>query len=242
MQRRDRGEKRTGEKGSAHKVPSKAPAPQAAPKLAKKPDLTVPVFLGGVVRFGDVERLPLGALPRIAFAGRSNVGKSSLLNALTRARIARVSAEPGKTREMNFFRWALTRDPRDAVLLVDLPGYGYAKVAVELRKQWGGEITRWLKSDESLALVVALVDGRHGFLPNDVELIEFLRDSKLPHLVAFTKMDKYKSANQRSTAERELADVARRLGVAHYVCVSAIDKDGTRPLLAVLREYLSAQQ
>ena len=193
-------------------------------------------FLGGVVKATDVEGLKTGDFPHFIFAGRSNVGKSSLLNALTNSKCARVSQSPGKTREMNFFQWGLTRAPADRCVLVDLPGYGYARVAATLRKQWGNEISQWLKADDRICLVVALVDGRHGYLDNDVELIEFLRDNDLPFLVAFTKMDKWKSKSQQRTAEKKLTDVSQKLGVEHYVFVSAVAKEGTRPLLNTLRE------
>ncbi|MBI3555257.1 MAG: ribosome biogenesis GTP-binding protein YsxC [Deltaproteobacteria bacterium] len=197
-----------------------------------------PKFLGGVVKASDLATLPLDELPRVAFAGRSNVGKSSLLNALTNSKIARVSGEPGKTREMNFFRFCLTRDPKDVLLLVDLPGYGYAKVARTLRDQWGREITTWLKGDEDLALVVALVDGRHGFLDNDLELVKFLVGAHLPFIIAFTKMDKYKSNNQRKQAEKQLTDLSSSMGVDRFIFVSAFGRDGVRPLENVLKEIL----
>ena len=197
-----------------------------------------PKFLGGVVKTADLVALPLEDLPRVAFAGRSNVGKSSLLNALTHSKIARVSGEPGKTREMNFFRFRITRDPKDVLLLVDLPGYGYAKVARTLRDQWGKEITTWLKGDKQLGLVVALVDGRHGYLDNDLELVKFLVDANLPFIIAFTKMDKHKSANQRNKAEKQLKEVSAKLGVERYIFVSAVVRDGVRPLEEVLKEIL----
>ncbi len=201
-----------------------------------------PKFLGGVVKTTDLVALSLEDLPRVAFAGRSNVGKSSLLNALTHSKIARVSREPGKTREMNFFRFCLTRDPKDVLLLVDLPGYGYAKVARTLRDQWGREITTWLKSDSYLGLVVALVDGRHGYLDNDLELVKFLVDANLPFIIAFTKMDKYKSNNQRKTAEKQLTDASAKLGVDRFIFVSAVSRDGVRPLDNVLKEILKDSQ
>lgn len=187
-------------------------------------------FLGGAALVTDVSRLELPAFPRIAFAGRSNVGKSSLLNALTGEPVARVSSEPGRTREMNFFEWRTGRAVGGRVVLVDLPGYGYAKVSEPLRKQWGREITRWLREDEALRLVVVLVDGRHGLFPLDLELIAFLGPAGIPYVVAFTKMDKWKSANQRRNAERDLAQVAARAGVEHHVCVSSMGRGGTRPL------------
>lgn len=194
-------------------------------------------FLGGVVKEADVERLNAGGTPKVVFAGRSNVGKSSLLNALTGQKVARVSAEPGKTREMNFFEWYPTRSKhkRDAWVLVDLPGYGYAKVATELRKQWGKEITAWLTKDSDLCIVIALVDGRHGYLQNDVELVEFLKASGLNFVVAFTKMDKWKSRNQRLSAEKKLAKVSLDLGVVRYLFVSSTSKEGIRPIFEELR-------
>jgi GTP-binding protein len=199
-------------------------------------------FLGGAVRVSDIARLKVGSLPRIVFAGRSNVGKSSLLNALTGVKVARVSAEPGKTREMNFYRWNQARivSDRDSWILVDLPGYGYAKVSMELRKLWGQEIMSWLKQDELIQLVVALVDGRHGFMEMDLELVEMLKGLGLPYVVAFTKMDKWKSANQRIQAERKLQAFAVKLGVPRFVFVSATAKGGTRPLELLLREVRSS--
>ena len=206
------------------------------------------IFLGGAAKASDVQALKLGDFPRVAFAGRSNVGKSSVLNALTGAKHARVSAEPGKTREMNFYGWnlaraksgVLTADPfaKERWLLVDLPGYGYAKVRRPLKDQWGNQITSWLKDDIHIRLVVALVDGRHGFLANDMELIEFLKAINIPFFVAFTKMDKWKSANQKRQAQKELTDVARKAGVEHFIFVSAVAKDGIKPLEVVLREFV----
>ena len=193
-------------------------------------------FLGGVVRAQDVETLKLPIHPKVVFSGRSNVGKSSLLNSMTGFKVARVSAEPGKTREMNFFEWQTGKLPRDWWTLVDLPGYGYARVAQTLRKQWGQEITRWLKSDPGICLIVALVDGRHGFLENDIELVDFLIEHRLPFIVAFTKMDKWKSKGQRIGAEKKLAIFAEDLGVPEHVFVSTELSGGTRSLEAVLRQ------
>lgn len=187
-------------------------------------------FLGGAARARDIATIRLPDIPRVAFAGRSNVGKSSLLNALAGVKVARVSAEPGKTRELNFFRWKKW-------VLVDLPGYGYAKVSHGARGQWGKEITAWLRSGERPGLVVSLVDGRHGFQPLDLELLAFLRGEGIPCIVAFTKMDKWKSANRRREAERQFsADCAAR-GVADFVFVSSTAKGGVAPLASVLHRF-----
>lgn len=210
------------------------------PNSKKKTEEPRVRFLGGVVKARDLDSLKLETLPCFVFSGRSNVGKSSLLNALTGSKLARVSAEPGKTREMNFYRFMATRAASDACHLVDLPGYGYAKVARQLKAQWGAEITTWLKSDHNVSLIFALVDGRHGYLENDVELIEFLAGHNLPFVVVFTKMDKYKSNNQRKQAERDLAKVSEKLGVDRFIFTSTQGKEGIHSLEETLREVLKS--
>jgi GTP-binding protein len=211
-----------------------------------RPEIPPLEFIGGAATAEQALALGHPDAPRIVFAGRSNVGKSSLLNKLVGSRVARVSATPGKTREMNFFRWkpgwvanvADARTRREGMVLVDLPGYGYAKVARELRADWGREITQWLANEDHIASVVCLVDGRHGFLENDVELVEFLRGHDVPFVVAFTKMDKHKSRNARVTAERGLNERALALSVPRHVFVSAEDEGGTKALENVLKELL----
>jgi GTP-binding protein len=143
-----------------------------------------------------------------------------------------VSQEPGRTREMNFFRF------KDWIL-VDLPGYGYAKVSKSLKDQWGQEIANWLKSDEWILRVVVLVDGRHGFQKLDLELIEFLRSIEIPFLVAFTKMDKWKSRNQKIQAESKLTKEAKSEGVLEFCFVSSIEKEGTRVLFDAIKKALT---
>jgi GTP-binding protein len=209
-----------------------------------RPEVLPLEFIGGAATAEQALALGHPDSPRIVFAGRSNVGKSSLLNKLVGSRVARVSATPGKTREMNFFRWrpgwianvSDARARREGMLLVDLPGYGYAKVARELRADWGREITQWLANEDHIASVVCLVDGRHGFLENDVELVGFLKGHEVPFVVAFTKMDKHKSRNARAVAERALADRARALNVPRHVFASAEDAGGTKELENVLKE------
>lgn len=192
-------------------------------------------FLGGAGKASDVANLPLKEYPRIAFAGRSNVGKSSLLNSLTKAKLARVSAEPGKTREMNFYLWEAFGTK---LLLVDLPGYGYAKVAQSLRKQWGDEIAHWIRNDPFIRLVVCLVDGRIGYMPQDQELVAYLQEQGQPFVVAFTKMDKWKSTKQRRKAEQDLTGFSKRLGVDNFIYVSSHLSDGVQPLKQVLKSQV----
>ena len=125
-------------------------------------------------------------LPEVAFAGRSNVGKSSLLNVLLRRRRRRASSKtPGRTREINFFR------VNDAFVLVDLPGYGYARVAKERKAEWRPLIEGYLQSSPNLRGLVLLLDSRHEPSDDDRDMLAFLAERETPVLIAITKMDKF---------------------------------------------------
>ncbi len=180
-------------------------------------------------------KLRLEAVPCVAFAGRSNVGKSTLLNALMGARLARVSTEPGRTREMNLFSWR-------GALLVDLPGYGFAKVSKAERAAWGREIPAWMGQDQSLCAVVILADGRIGLTPDDVKIIEYVQTHGFNYKVVFTKMDKYKSANQRRNAENALTKAIAEAGLSiENTCfVAAEKKQGLSPLINYLQSIIKA--
>ena len=148
-------------------------------------------FVKGVVRLSD---LPRARIPDIALSGRSNVGKSSLLNRLAGIRsLARVSRTPGKTREINFYSVG------DRFHLVDLPGYGYARVPDSAKKSWGPLVEGYLESREQLAGVVQLLDLRHGPTDLDRAMIEWLESKKRPILLAATKQDKL-SRQERKAA------------------------------------------
>ena len=139
----------------------------------------------------------------VAVVGRSNVGKSSLINALAnRKQLAAVSGTPGRTRLLNAFR--LTEGPEPRPMLVDLPGYGYAKVPKAVRDTWGPMIEDYLTGREQLAMVVVLLDGEVGPTTSDLELLDWLRHETLPHSVVATKHDKVKSS-RRDRRRRELA-------------------------------------
>ena len=139
----------------------------------------------------------------VAVVGRSNVGKSSLINALAnRKQLAAVSGTPGRTRLLNAFRLAEGPEPRP--VLVDLPGYGYAKVPKAVRDTWGPMIEEYLTGREQLAMVVVLLDGEVGPTTSDLELLDWLRHEALPHSVVATKHDKVKSS-RRDRRRRELA-------------------------------------
>jgi GTP-binding protein len=160
--------------------------------------------------------------PHVAVAGRSNVGKSSLLNWLFRRSLAKVAKSPGKTRTLNFFL------VNSSFYLVDLPGYGYAKVGRELREEWGRELGRYLVSEERLAGVVALVDIRHGLTARDRDLQELLSGTNLRRLVVLTKADKVKRGQRAQMQQR----VQRDLGLhVAPMAVSVKTGEGRRELL-----------
>ncbi|MGN0688206.1 MAG: ribosome biogenesis GTP-binding protein YihA/YsxC [Oscillospiraceae bacterium] len=147
--------------------------------------------------YGSFRQIPASTKTEIAFAGRSNVGKSSLINKIfNRKSLARVSAVPGKTATINFYSL-------DDVYFVDLPGYGYAKVAKSEKERWGELIEGYLNDDRALALVFELIDFRHPPTKDDIMMIDFLIDSGLPFVVVLTKADKL-SKRQREERRKML--------------------------------------
>ena len=140
---------------------------------------------------GITSKLPDHTLPEIAFAGKSNVGKSSLINALmNRKALARTSAKPGKTQTINFYNINV------AMYLVDLPGYGYAKVAKSEKNRWADLIEGYLNSDRDIRLVFLLIDMRHAPSADDLHMINYLVDSGLPFVIILTKADKLKKTRR----------------------------------------------
>lgn len=168
----------------------------------------------------------------VAFVGRSNVGKSSLINALAnRKQLARVSNTPGRTQLINLF----TLDSGGTV--VDLPGYGFAKVPGHVRRDWGPMIEGYLLDREELVMIYVLVDGEIGPTKLDVQMLDWLRDNELPHTVVATKMDKVKSSKKR-TRKRELADGCQ-LEVGDVVWVSSSKGGNIDQLRDLVRTHLS---
>lgn len=186
-------------------------------------------FLGGMASAGGWR--PESSLPEVAFAGRSNVGKSSLLNVLLKRRgAARVSRTPGRTREINFFR------VNDAFVLVDLPGYGYARVAKSRQAEWRPLIEGYLGSSPNLRGLVLLLDARRDPTDDDRAMLSFLADRETPVLVAITKMDKF-----GPDAGRERVDAlasALELDPGQVVPVSARTGLGRDELAAALAELV----
>ncbi len=159
-------------------------------------------FLKGVVELAD---LPDDDRPEVAFAGRSNVGKSSLLNALAgRKGLARASGEPGRTRELNFFE---TTAP---LYLVDLPGYGFARAPKTEIARWTALMRDYLKGRASLRRVFLLVDARHGLKPSDAEVMAALDDAAVSYQVVLTKADKLKPGALARTVAATEAAIAKR--------------------------------
>jgi GTP-binding protein len=159
-----------------------------------------PLRLHFVTSASAFEQLP-SLRAEVAFVGRSNVGKSSLVNSLANTRqLARVSNTPGRTQLINLFGL----DGRDDVGIIDLPGYGYAKVPGRIRRDWPEMIEGYLLERESLVQVYVLVDGAIGPTPLDVQMLEWLRANDVPHSVVATKMDKVKSS-RRDARRRDLA-------------------------------------
>jgi len=157
-------------------------------------------FLGGMSEKGGWR--PPSGLPEIAFAGRSNVGKSSLLNTLVRRRsFARVSRTPGRTREINFFR------VNNGFVLVDLPGYGYARISKEKKAEWRPLIEAYLKRTTQLRGIVLLLDIRREPSDDDRAMLDFLAEVEVPTIVALTKMDKL----SKTAARERSADISRAL-------------------------------
>jgi len=169
--------------------------------------------------------------PQVAVAGRSNVGKSSLLNWLFQRRLAKVAKAPGKTRTLNFFL------VNSSFYVVDLPGYGYAKVARQLREEWGQELARYLLEEQRVAGVVTLIDIRHGPTALDLDLQEMLSSAGRERVVVLTKADKL-SRGQRATMRRE---VQQRLDLATLpLAVSVNAGEGRRELLTEIDGLVSA--
>jgi len=189
------------------------------------------IFVKGVVRLDD---LPGDGTPEIAFAGRSNVGKSSLINALTgRTSLARVSVTPGRTRELNFF--TLGKDA--SLYLVDMPGYGYAKAPKSQVKGWTRLIGDYLKGRRELKRVFLLIDARHGLKPNDQETMKLLDEAAVSYQVVLTKADKPK-ASEMAGVQAKVAELLAKHPAAYPQILTTSARKGSG--VAELRAAIAA--
>lgn len=172
---------------------------------------------------------PQTGLPEVAFVGRSNVGKSSLINTmLGRKKLARTSQNPGKTRTINFY------NVESMLYFVDLPGYGYAKISKSEREKWGKMIEEYLKTREELRSVVLLVDIRHAPSKDDAMMFEWLRYYDIEYKIAATKLDKIK----RSQVSKHLSVIMETLGVKKndIIAFSSETKAGREELWSYIRQ------
>lgn len=186
------------------------------------------------------EQYPELQRKEVVFIGRSNVGKSSLINSLTRVHnLARVSSQPGKTQTINFYEiGAKIKDvaERQDFYLVDLPGYGYAKTGAERRKIWSKFINEYLLHSPNIQFVCQLIDIRHTPMQSDIDMFRWLVQNNLPVLVVATKADKI----GKNTAQKNIAAIKRALGVLDLDVLpySSLKNQGRDELLAVIASCL----
>lgn len=185
---------------------------------------------------GIISKLPDNDLPEIAFAGKSNVGKSSLINGLlNRKSLARTSAQPGKTQTINFY------NVNKNLYFVDLPGYGYAKVSVEIRAKWGKMIERYLHGSPQLKKVFLLIDIRHVPSENDCMMYDWIVDNGYEPVIICTKLDKIK----RSQVQKNLKLIREKLDLVPgttMIPFSAQTKQGRDEIWNLIEETLAQEQ
>ena len=182
---------------------------------------------------GVTSKLPKNNMPEFAFAGKSNVGKSSLINAfVNRKSLARTSSQPGKTQTINYY------NVNSEFFLVDLPGYGYAKVSESVKEKWGKMIERYLKKSPTLKAVFLLVDIRHEPNANDVQMYDWIVANGFDPIVIATKADKI----SKGAVSKQVSIIKKKLNVVENTKIipfSAEDKRGLEEIYAVVEEYLN---
>ena len=172
----------------------------------------------------SVEHFPAPAVPEVAFLGRSNVGKSSVINSLLGAKIAKTSSTPGRTRSINFFEVRWPGKPNPDVVFADLPGYGYSRVPREISSQWSGFIEPYLKQRSCLALCLALVDLNVPPQESDKQLLEYLRSEGRPFLMVGTKADKLSGNTLRKSLDAFTQEVPD-LRIVPYSARTGLGRD-----------------
>ena len=183
---------------------------------------------------GVTSKIPENHMPEIAFAGKRNVGKSSLINALmNRKSLARTSAQPGKTQTINFY------NINNALYFVDLPGYGYAKVSLEAKEKWGKMVEKYLRKSKQLKAVFLLIDIRHEPSANDRQMYQWILSNGYQPIIIATKMDKL----NRSQLQKHVKMVREGLDVAKDTIVipfSAVSKQGRDEIYALIDDMMQA--
>ena len=181
--------------------------------------------------FGTLEQLTESDLPEICFSGRSNVGKSSLINKiLNRKSIARVSSTPGKTVTVNFYRL-------DNVRLVDLPGYGYAKVAHRDRERWAELMEGYFGTGRNIKMVFQLIDMRHKATEFDISMLEFLYNAGLPYTVILTKFDKLNKSQYNERMHKIKDELGKYSKSADIIPFSALSGSGTEVIREIIERF-----
>ncbi len=182
---------------------------------------------------GITSKLPDNELPEIAFAGKSNVGKSSLINGLlNRKALARTSSSPGKTQTINFY------NINKELYFVDLPGYGYAKVSQEIRNKWGKMIEKYLNTSSKLKTIFLLIDIRHAPGENDVTMYEWIVANGYTPVIIATKLDKIK----RSQIAKNIKIIREKLGVSKETKIipfSAVSKQGKEEIWELIQSTIA---
>ncbi len=170
---------------------------------------------------------------RVAFVGRSNVGKSSLINRVVGSKVAQTSAQPGKTRALHFYDWLDGKK-----IVVDLPGYGFAKQSKDDRDSWAALISDYIEADPGLECAIVLIDARNGPTAKDYEAIDFLRSESIPMLFAITKIDQWKNQSERAKRKREVETAIGELGYgSELIFFTSAEKGlGVRELQAEIRK------
>lgn len=186
-----------------------------------------------VLGVAGLDQLPDSDRPEVAFAGRSNVGKSTLVNALTgRKTLAKTSNTPGRTQQLNYF------DLGGRLYLVDMPGYGYAKVSKKQRDEWNKMIRKYLRGRPSLRCVLILVDSRHGLKDSDIELMKMLDEAAVSYRMVLTKADKVKDQDlEKVSADINEKIKKRAAAFPEFSVTSAQKGTGIEELRAVIAEY-----
>ncbi len=182
--------------------------------------------------YGSFKQIPPSERTEIAFSGRSNVGKSSLINKIfNRKSLARVSAVPGKTATINFYSL-------ENLYFVDLPGYGYAKVAKSDKERWGSLIECYLHDDRELALVFQLIDFRHPPTADDLMMVNFLIDSEIPFVVVLTKADKLSKKQREERREALLTELpcAEDITIIEFSAQTGEGRDEIRAIIEEIAE------
>lgn len=182
-----------------------------------------------IASYGTYSQIPKGDRVEIAFAGHSNVGKSTLINKLfNRRNLARVSSVPGKTATINFYGL-------ENIYFVDLPGYGYAKVAKSEKERWSGLIDGYLSSDRDIRIVFMLIDMRHAPTKDDLKMIDFLIDTEMPFILVLTKADKLKKMERIKRMEAFKTEIPCFEDM-HVIPFSSMTFEGVEELRAIVEE------